>query len=72
LVFRPRLCISSRHDLPAPLSVLSAIVWTAVFTVIGHAFSEFVASAGDTATRIALAGTERLPEHTLRWVAVPK
>ena len=38
-----------------PLSVLSALIWTAVFTVIGHAFSESVASAGDTATRIGLA-----------------
>ena len=39
-----------------PFSVVSAIAWTATFTVIGYAFSESIDSAGDTATRIALAG----------------
>ena len=38
-----------------PLSVVSALAWTALFTVIGYVFSESVASAGDTATRILLA-----------------
>jgi membrane-associated protein len=39
-----------------PFSALSAFAWTATFTVIGYAFSESVASAGDTATRVALVG----------------
>ena len=38
-----------------PLSMLSAIVWTTVFVVIGAVFSESVTEAGDTATRIGLA-----------------
>jgi membrane protein DedA with SNARE-associated domain len=37
-----------------PFSVASAIVWTAAFTVIGYAFAESAADAGDTATRVAL------------------
>ena len=37
-----------------PFSALSALAWTATFTVIGYAFSESFASAGDTATRVAL------------------
>ena len=37
-----------------PLSVLSALVWSATFILIGYAFSESVTSAGDTATRVAL------------------
>jgi membrane-associated protein len=35
-------------------SALSALLWTAAFTLIGYAFSESVATAGDTATRDAL------------------
>jgi membrane-associated protein len=35
-------------------SALSALLWTAAFTLIGYAFSESVATAGDTATRVAL------------------
>ena len=38
-----------------PFSVVSALAWTAPFTVIGYAFSESVVSAGDTATRVLLA-----------------
>jgi membrane protein DedA with SNARE-associated domain len=37
-----------------PFSIVSALAWTATFTVIGYAFSESVAEAGDTATRVAL------------------
>jgi membrane protein DedA with SNARE-associated domain len=37
-----------------PFSALSALAWTSTFTVIGYVFSESVASAGDTATRVAL------------------
>jgi membrane protein DedA with SNARE-associated domain len=37
------------------LSVISALAWTSLFTVIGYAFSESVIRAGDTATRILLA-----------------
>jgi membrane protein DedA with SNARE-associated domain len=37
-----------------PFSALSALAWTAAFTVIGYAFSESVDRAGDTATRVAL------------------
>ena len=37
-----------------PLSALSAVAWCTAFTVIGYAFSESVARAGDTATRVAL------------------
>ena len=36
------------------VSALSALVWSTTFTVIGYAFSESFASAGDTATRVAL------------------
>jgi membrane-associated protein len=39
-----------------PFSAASALVWTAVFTVIGYAFAESFAGAGDTATRLALVG----------------
>jgi len=38
-----------------PFSIVSAIAWTALYTGIGFVFSESVTSAGDTATRIALA-----------------
>jgi membrane protein DedA with SNARE-associated domain len=38
-----------------PLSVVSALAWTTIFTVIGYAASESVVSAGDTATRVLLA-----------------
>jgi membrane protein DedA with SNARE-associated domain len=37
-----------------PFSVLSALAWTGTFAVIGYVFSESVASAGDTATRVTL------------------
>ena len=37
-----------------PFSVLSALAWTATFTIIGYAFSESVTGAGETATRVAL------------------
>jgi membrane protein DedA with SNARE-associated domain len=37
-----------------PVSALSALAWTALFTVIGYAYSESAAGAGDTATRVAL------------------
>ena len=37
-----------------PFSAVSALVWTSAFTLIGYAFSESVASSGDTATRVAL------------------
>jgi membrane protein DedA with SNARE-associated domain len=37
-----------------PLSALSALAWTVTFTVIGYVFSESVASAGETARRVAL------------------
>jgi membrane protein DedA with SNARE-associated domain len=37
-----------------PLSALSALAWTAVFSVIGYASSESFAGAGETATRVAL------------------
>jgi membrane-associated protein len=39
-----------------PFSALSALAWTAAFTVIGYAFAESAAGAGDTATRVALVG----------------
>jgi membrane-associated protein len=39
-----------------PYSAASALVWTAVFTVIGYAFGESFAGAGDTATRLGLVG----------------
>lgn len=37
-----------------PFSALSAVAWTAIFTVIGYVFSRSVDGAGDTATRVAL------------------
>ena len=37
-----------------PFSILSALAWTATFTVVGYAFSESFAGAGDTATRVAM------------------
>jgi membrane protein DedA with SNARE-associated domain len=37
-------------------SALSALIWTSTFIVIGYTFSGSVAGAGETATRIALAG----------------
>jgi membrane protein DedA with SNARE-associated domain len=37
-----------------PLSVVSALVWSTIFVVLGFAFSESVTSAGNTATRVAL------------------
>jgi membrane protein DedA with SNARE-associated domain len=37
-------------------SALSALIWTATFVVIGYVFFGSVADAGQTATRIALAG----------------
>jgi membrane protein DedA with SNARE-associated domain len=39
-----------------PFAVVSALAWTAIFTVIGYTVSGSVAAAGDTATRIALVG----------------
>ena len=39
-----------------PFSVVSALIWTALFTVIGYAFSESAESAGDATTRVALVG----------------
>ena len=38
-----------------PVSVASALVWTATFTVIGYAVAESFESAGETATRITSA-----------------
>ena len=37
-----------------PFSIASALAWTALFTVLGYAFSESIEAAGDTATRVAL------------------
>jgi membrane-associated protein len=37
-----------------PFSVVSALIWTSLFTGIGYAFSESAETAGDTATRVAL------------------
>jgi membrane protein DedA with SNARE-associated domain len=37
-----------------PFSVVSALLWTALFTVLGYVFAESAESAGDTATRVAL------------------
>ena len=39
-----------------PYSVASAVVWTATFTVLGYAFSDSFADAGETATRVGLVG----------------
>ena len=39
-----------------PFSAASAFMWAALYIVIGYAFAESFASAGDTATRLALAG----------------
>jgi membrane protein DedA with SNARE-associated domain len=36
------------------LSALSALVWVTTFTLIGYAFAESFAAAGETATRVAL------------------
>jgi membrane protein DedA with SNARE-associated domain len=41
-----------RHLLPA--SAASAFLWTVTFVVVGYAFSESFASAGETTTRWAL------------------
>ena len=50
--------VAGSSGLPAtrllPYSVASALVWTGTFTAIGYAFAESFASAGNTATRIAL------------------
>jgi membrane protein DedA with SNARE-associated domain len=37
-----------------PFSIVSALIWTSLFTVLGYAFSESAETAGDTATRVAL------------------
>lgn len=37
-----------------PASAISALLWTATFILVGYAFSESFASAGETATRAAL------------------
>lgn len=37
-----------------PFSIISALAWTALFVLIGYAFSESAASAGESATRVAL------------------
>jgi membrane-associated protein len=39
-----------------PYSLASGLVWTVTFTVLGYAFSESFAAAGETATRVGLAG----------------
>jgi membrane protein DedA with SNARE-associated domain len=39
-----------------PYSLASALVWTVTFTVLGYAFSESFADAGETATRVGLVG----------------
>jgi membrane protein DedA with SNARE-associated domain len=39
-----------------PYSLASAAVWTVTFTVLGYAFAESFAGAGETATRIGLVG----------------
>ena len=39
-----------------PYSLASGLVWTVTFTVLGYAFSESFAGAGETATRVGLAG----------------
>jgi membrane protein DedA with SNARE-associated domain len=39
-----------------PFSVVSALIWTSLFIVIGYAFSESAESAGSAATRVALVG----------------
>jgi len=50
--------VAGSSGLPArrllPYSAASALLWTSVFTVIGYAFAESFAGAGDTATRVAL------------------
>jgi membrane protein DedA with SNARE-associated domain len=38
-----------------PFSAAGALAWTALYVLLGYAFSESVTSAGDTATRVALA-----------------
>ena len=37
-----------------PFSVFSALIWTTIFVVVGYAFSETMADAGETATRFIL------------------
>ena len=37
-----------------PYSAVSGLVWTATFIVIGYAFSESFAGAGETATQVTL------------------
>jgi membrane-associated protein len=37
-----------------PFSAVSALAWASAFTIIGYAFSESVAEAGDTGTRVTL------------------
>jgi membrane protein DedA with SNARE-associated domain len=39
-----------------PYSALGALGWAAAFTLVGYGFSESFESAGEDATRIALAG----------------
>jgi membrane-associated protein len=39
-----------------PFSVASAVVWTTTFTLIGYAFADSFARAGDTASRVAAVG----------------
>jgi membrane-associated protein len=39
-----------------PYSLASGLVWTVTFTVLGYAFSDSFAGAGETATRVGLAG----------------
>ena len=39
-----------------PYSLASAVVWTVTFTLIGYAFSETFADAGEVGSRIALIG----------------
>ena len=36
------------------IGIVSALAWTVTFTLIGYAFSDSFASAGDTAGRVAL------------------
>ncbi len=54
----PFMAGSSGLRLPQllPYSAASGLVWTASFMVIGFAFSESFADAGETATRVALVG----------------
>jgi membrane-associated protein len=57
-----------------PYSAASAVVWTATFTVLGYAFSESFASAGETATRVGLVGILLVTTALIvrsRWTARP-